>query len=319
MRCDVGKSPIPQAPSWLKVGYVRNERIARRAGPYAHRNQAPMTDRTSSTTRRALLGGAGLAAAVVVAEAVLPPAAQAADGDPILAGRENHARFPTSLINDGDYGDALYLRASFVDGGALIAENYSPTEPAIEATAQQNHGIVGESRSEYYGGVTGRNSSGGTGVSGSGTIGVSGSGVRWGVEGRSSEATGTGVYGWNDGGGFGVGGESDQPGGTAVMGTALGVGGVALRGVSTNRGTALKVEGKARFSRSGKKTIQAGSLGATVTLAGVNAASLILATLQQHAAGFTVESAVADADSFTIWLNQPAPTGGLSVGWFVIN
>ncbi len=93
---------------------------------------------------------------------------------------------------------------------------------------------------------------------------------------------------------------------------------MALRGVSTNRGTALKVEGKARFSRSGKKTIQAGSLGATVTLAGVNAASL-LATLQQHAAGFTVESAVADADSFTIWLNQPAPTGGLSVGWFVIN
>ncbi|MBA2716071.1 MAG: hypothetical protein H0U51_03285 [Propionibacteriales bacterium] len=282
-----------------------------------------MPDTTSSTTRRALLGGAGLAAAVVVAEVVRPSAAQAADGDPLLAGRSNHARFLTSLINDTDLssggdGAVLYLQASYVDGSALEADNYSTTDPAIKASARRNHGIIGQTYSDYYSGVSGRNF-GGTGVNGSGTIGVSGSGGRRGVEGNCVEATGTGVYGWNDGGGFGVAGESDQPGGIGVQGTALGVGGVALRGVSTNRGTALKVEGKARFSRSGKKTIPAGSLSATVTLAGVNAASLILATLQQHAAGFTVESAVAAADSFTIWLNQPAPTGGLSVGWFVIN
>ncbi len=81
----------------------------------------------------------------------------------------------------------------------------------------------------------------------------------------------------------------------------------------------MKVEGKAEFSRSGRKRIPAGADHVVLSLAGVTKASLVLATLQQHVAGYSVASAVAAAGSFTLWLNKPAPAGGLPVGWFVLD
>ena len=146
--------------------------------------------------------------------------------------------------------------------------------------------------------IRGQAKDGGTGVKGV-TTGTTGIGV-WG----QTPGTGSAVYGEATGTGVGVFGDTTN--GTGVIAR------------STN-GTALNVNGKAHFSRSGKRTIPAGASSAVVTLAGVTATSMVQATLQKHAAGFTVESAVPAAGSFRIWLNKPAPTGGLPVAWIVLD
>jgi len=86
-----------------------------------------------------------------------------------------------------------------------------------------------------------------------------------GVEGDVT-GSGSGVYGHASGAGVGVNGQSDS-----------GVGVEAQAGT----GTALKVDGKASFSRSGVVTIGAGTSSRTVQLAGVTTSSMVLATAQQ--------------------------------------
>jgi hypothetical protein len=87
----------------------------------------------------------------------------------------------------------------------------------------------------------------------------------------------------------------------------------------SSNGTALSVLGKAHFSRSGRATVPAGKTSLKVTLAGATATSNVLLTMQKHAAGFTVESAVPASGAFTIWLNKAAPAGGIPVAWIVLD
>ncbi len=237
-----------------------------------------------STTRRALLGGLTLGAAAVVAESVKPSAAQATQGQAVIAGELNFATQFTTISNIGTSGvtsgTALVVQAADFGGVALRAIANGPDgSPSVSAHSLSGNGVTAVTQ---------------------------------------SSAT-SGVYGQNDGGGYGVAGRSNSANGKGVLGEATGTGGIGLLGVATNDGAALVVQGKAKFDRSGKKTIPAGSSSAVVTLAGVTSSSLILATLQKHALGFAVESAVPTAGSFKIRLNKPAPTGGLPVAWFVIN
>lgn len=71
------------------------------------------------------------------------------------------------------------------------------------------------------------------------------------------------------------------------------------------------------FSTSGVAKVPAGASKVEVTLAGVTAASLILATPQAEAAGIYMGSAVPGAGSFTINLSGTVTTA-LDVAWFVI-
>jgi hypothetical protein len=80
----------------------------------------------------------------------------------------------------------------------------------------------------------------------------------------------------------------------------------------------LKVDGKAKFSRSGVTTIAAGTASTTVTLAGVTANSMVVATAQQSASVY-VKAAVPAAGSFKIHLTGNAPGTGLKVAYFVLN
>jgi len=84
-------------------------------------------------------------------------------------------------------------------------------------------------------------------------------------------------------------------------------------------GTALKVTGKAAFSRSGKATVQAGTSAVTVAGVPLTSASLILATVQQSGGAY-VKSAVPDVANsrFRINLNK-APTVDVAVAWFIVN
>ena len=104
---------------------------------------------------------------------------------------------------------------------------------------------------------------------------------------------GTSVYGLQTNA-TGIGVEGDVTGsGSGVYGHASGAGvGVEAQ---AGTGTALKVDGKASFSRSG------------------------VVTIAQQATTVYVTAAVPTAGKFSIRLTGPAPSGGIKVAYFVLN
>ena len=110
--------------------------------------------------------------------------------------------------------------------------------------------------------------------------------------------------------------------GAGIRGTAASVGqfGV-LAEHKAAAGTALRVNGVASFSRSGRKTILKGRSGATVTgLTNIGTGSLILVTLQGSAGtGNYVRYAQRVSDtSFKVALTKPA-SSTVSFAWLILN
>lgn len=146
-----------------------------------------------------------------------------------------------------------------------------------------------------------------TGVYGEGDTGVWGFGG-WGVFG-ASDATGTGVYGFSG---------ATVPAAPAHVGVfAYSDSGYAVYARAAT-GTALYVDGKARFRRSGKTAVAASHSSVSVTLAGVTTSSWVIATPQTNRAGVFVQSVVAGSGKFTIYLNK-AVSAATYVGWLVVN
>lgn len=118
------------------------------------------------------------------------------------------------------------------------------------------------------------------------------------------------------GGNVGVYAVSDQ--GVAVR--ALTYDSVAVEArTAVDAGLALDVVGAARFSRSGRATVQAGDKSVSVS-ASVRSGSSALATLQTRQAKIVIEAAVPDpqAGTLTIWLNRAAK-GPIDVAWMLID
>ena len=93
-------------------------------------------------------------------------------------------------------------------------------------------------------------------------------------------------------------------------------GGRRARGSTS--GTALQVTGKAKFSRSGIVTIAAGTASKTVSLAGVTAASMVVATAQQNGTVF-VKAAVPAGRLVHDLPERQRSRPGLKVAYFVLN
>jgi len=199
--------------------------------------------------------------------ALTGPAAEAANGDPVILGNYNYASFTT------------YVSTSF--GYGLLG---STTDP-----------------SQTYAGVYGDNTGGGNGVEGK-------SANFNGVYGNTSSSTSSGVYGVNDYGGFGVAGRTTN-GGVAV-----------LADDADGTGVALRTTGKLEFqNRSGTVRVASGQKSITVTLAGVTATSMVMATVQRTG-GFFVQAAVPAAGSFTIYINKaPVSPATVKVAYLVLN
>jgi len=174
-----------------------------------------------------------------------------------------------------------------------------PTGAYGEATGTNPTGVWGQ------GGVVVTGFS--TGVYGEGDTGVWGYGG-WGVFGASG-STGTGVYGFS---GASV---PDAPVHTGVFGYSDSGFGVYARAAT---GTALYVNGKARFSRSAKTYVSAGHSSRVITLAGVTTSSYIIATPQTNRAGVFVQAVVPGSGKFTIYLNKTV-SATTYVGYLVIN
>ena len=186
----------------------------------------------------------------------------------------------------------------------------------VEGTSTTGDGVVGNT--DMSGSGNGVRGNGPIGVNGNGTsygvfsvggtAGVHGEGTE-GVQGASTSLAGVGVHGSAGGSGTGVWGE-------ALGTTAVGVKANGLVGGST----ALQVNGKAVFSRSGILTVPMGSDQATQTGVDLTSASLVLATMQDDRAGNFVRAAVpsVSTSSFTVLLNKKV-TSPTKVGWMVVN
>jgi hypothetical protein len=143
------------------------------------------------------------------------------------------------------------------------------------------------------------------GSSGSSGIGVGG-----------NSDSGPGVQG-NSGTGFGVSGVSSTGVGVAGDGSTSGTGVWATASVSGG-GIALQVDGKVKFSRSGRTTMAAGTSSKTVSLPGITTGSLVFAVLGSNRSGRWVRAVVPATGSFKIYLNTTVPSSTY-VSWFILN
>jgi hypothetical protein len=294
-------------------------------------------------SRRAVLGAAlGGVAAVAAQSLASPLSAAAASGDPALIGAENTGDAPTSFENTDagetslaavHSGDGTGIHATSVTGPAIMAISTDATPRDIDAGPDPSHrnGIyaaVGDTSSAstvtdeagVYGfadlsigsaGVVGESFQG-SGVVGLGDTGTAGLGASnglfgsgtWGAYGTGDvgivgdvNATGVGVYGFA--------GNADIPN------PPTGIGVYARAGTTSQ--LALRVQGRAKFSRSGRVSVSGSTK--TVRLSGASAANtFIVATCQEDAAGVYVRSVVPANGSFKIHLSKK-PSKAVTVGW----
>lgn len=151
----------------------------------------------------------------------------------------------------------------------------------------------------------------------------------WAGAGATAGAGGlaNGMYGYTDNAaGYGVvgaNGNSQGSGGAGVLGITYGAGaaGVVARDDGGDS-TALKVQGKATFTRSGRANVAAGKSYVDVVPAdGLGTSANILATLQTHRSGVWVAACRKNYPStgkVRIYLNKVASaTNTTAVAWFV--
>jgi len=273
-------------------------------------------------SRRAVLAAAlGGLGAVVASRLGSPPAVSAVDGDAVTVGGTFFGATATALTNAavGSRTATAFVGAA-PDGtglrgwsSSIVPSDFGTTSNrtgvygisgdaslSIPATSTDETGVYGFANvSGNSVGVWG-DTPDGYGLYGTGYFGVYGIG-QVAVVGDTG-ASGTGVYGF-----AGLGDPSAPTAGVAVEATA---GSIAE--------LALKVNGRVRFSRSGRARVLAGRSSRKVTMAGVTTSSYVIATLQTHRAGVFVSAVVPAAGYFTIYLNRTV-SALTYIGYLVIN
>jgi len=241
--------------------------------------------------RRGMLAAAAAATAGLIGTLALPGTAVANSGDAVQVGHTGDATGADT---------ALYGRNSMTPGGGV----------GVRGDASSNDGVQGFSWGEDNSGVSGKSW-------GSSGIGVSGTGPQYGVSGQSSGGDGVhgsssgsgkcGVYGVNSASGCGVLG--DTASGTGVMARA------------TSGGTALKVEGRTTFTRSGNSWFPKGQSKVVIKIpGGVSANSKFLVTMQSSpGAGVFLSYVTRDGSTgMKVRLNK-ASTAKASFAWMVLD
>jgi hypothetical protein len=188
----------------------------------------------------------------------------------------------------GSAGDVTGIETNTDEIGVYGYADLSPFSTGVRGRSHGGAGVFGSSDSSF-------------GVIGAGDVGVYGTGGSLGVIGDVDTGA-IGVYGW-----VGSAIAPAAPGGVAVHAAA-----------ETTNLVALNVVGKTRFSRSGRVSITKNHASKAVTLAGVTAASYIIATLQTNKAGIYVRAVVPASGKFTIYLSK-ASTSTIVVGYLVVN
>ena len=279
-----------------------------------------MGQEPTRTSRRGLLAAAAGGASALAAHALTNPLSVAAASTAVMTETDNLTQAETSITADFTAGDepAFAFEANIADTGTGL-HGYSPGGTAIIGDSDMRIGVAGRvadssSLAGISSGVLGlSNAVDSSGVTGLGEVGV--------------EAAGPiGVFAVGTTAVVGIGDGLGPPGmfGTGVYGYSGTVSppappnnvGVYARGDGAS--TALRVQGKASFSRSGRTYVSAGHSSRTVTLAGVTTSSLVLVTLHTRRTGVYVAAATPGTGRFTVYLNKAVP-GTTYFAYFVLN
>jgi hypothetical protein len=283
-------------------------------------------------SRRSVLAAAVGGAAALAATSIVRPLAAEAASTALMTEVDNPTGAKTS-ISSSLQSDTDVAFETTVGDLATAIHGDSPNGVGVHGTNDlSGAGLLGDSNGAT--GVFGRSGdpngypspggsstgvhgysgvAGGAGVFGDGEIGVSGGGV-------------IGMFGVGAPGVVGLGDGLGPPGlfGAGVYGYSGAVSppqppnnvGVYARGDGTS--LALKVQGKATFSRSGRTYVSASHSSRAVTLAGVTTSSLVIVTLQTYRTGVYVAAAVPAAGKFTVYLNK-AVTATTYFAYFILN
>jgi hypothetical protein len=237
-------------------------------------------------------------------------------------------------------GDPNAAGSTTLPVGGFFQVEAGTNQIGVQASATSGIGVWGSSSGGRNVAMYGQSQNGGLGVAG-----VSNDSL-------GADVTDIGVYGLGGGVGPAVGVWGESPTDTGVVGFGpwgvYGSGDVGLVGdvnvgqtgiygfigstaapnppgnvaiyaaAATTAQTALRVNGKAVFSRSGRLTITAGHSSIAKTLSGVSTSSLVLATLQSLRSGVYVAAVVPTTGKFTIYLNK-AVASSTYVAYFVLN
>jgi len=260
-------------------------------------------------SRRAILTAAAGAAGALAAGALIPAGVAAADPNDVVMGQNNPTTAPTSVTNSTADSTAFAgnatgtgfgygLQGTAVGGGSnaapgsagvfawsTTAPDWSPSvfDPSdLALTGVYGYAPAGDQVNNAGTGVWG--DSWDTGVYGTGATGVAGDGY-WGVFGRANPNPGSvGVYAY----------------------------------APTTSSTALYVNGKAHFTRSGHTAVSKGKTSLKVTLAGTSSASKVFAVLGSNASGRYIRAIVPASGSFTVYFNTSLAAAAY-VNWFVLD
>lgn len=257
-------------------------------------------------SRRALLTAAAGGAAALAVSAIRPGHVDAASVA-VMTEVDNPTTEVTSISNS-ESGET-----AFIGRGAGAGTG-------VEGASTTGFGVLGNSTDSSNPQLNTRNA---------GVVGVAGSVA------MIAENVGlSGVYGYSDPSsiegfvGSGVWGDSADVGviGTGGIGTygdgiwgALGLGrgsgGIGLYGrADSAAGRALRVEGRAEFTRSGRVAVSSGATKKVVALAGCTAYSLVFAVMNTNESGRWVRAVVPAAGAFTVWFNA-ALTSSATIIW----
>jgi hypothetical protein len=271
------------------------------------------------TTRRALLVAAAGGAAALAARAAMPSAVLANDPNDVTLGETKPAIQTTGITSLGPAVDVFAATALDPNTGSAIVAT-APHNAGIRAASAEVAGVyaisgngaaarpVDETVATGLYGYTptpADPNTFGTGVWGdSDDVGVYGSAGAVGVEGE---------------GNYGVLGRGFGTGGAGVVGQAVDTStfGVFAQGDNASR-VALRVNGKASFSRSGRTLMAAGTYYKTIYLTGVTSGSLVFAVLTANRSGRWVRAVVPATARFIVYLNTTLTTATY-VAWFVLN
>ena len=252
-------------------------------------------------SRRALLTAAAGAVGALAATAALPAVVAAHDTDDVQKGVDNPTTATTTVTDSGADSTSLAghatgtgygygVEGTSAAGAGVFAWSISSVtgwDPPFTPAAITNTGIFGfapqgDGQTTYGVGVWGDSPD--TGVYGTGGYGVEGFGFV-GVAGYANGTPGSiGVHAWTD----------------------------------TTGATALSVDGKVHFSRSGRKSMASKKSSVVVSLAGVTSSSKVFAVLASSESGRWVRAAVPASGKFTVYLNTALTSGG-TVAWFVLD
>jgi hypothetical protein len=268
------------------------------------------------TTRRALLVAAAGGAAALAAHAAMPAAVLADDPDDLTLNADNLTTAETGVTNAT--ADVNAFRATAGGTGAGLF-GHSPGGPGALAKSDEVAGVYATSIDDA-----------GAPLANTAATGVYG----WAPTPADPNTFGTGVWGDSDdvgvyGSAGAVGVEGD--GNYGVLGRGFGTGGAGVVGQAVDTSTfgvfaqgdnatkiALRVSGKASFSRSGRTLMGAGTYYKVIYLSGVTTGSLVFAVLQANRSGRWVRAVVPATARFIVYLNTTL-TSATYVAWFVLN